>query len=107
MKSTTPVSKIKTEFSLRHATSFGGAKIFLKYLEKIKLAKALQGLSFAKANNSLFPLHRILLYLIVGWVLGCQRLFHFRKLQYDPLIRRFLGLSQASVGTFFGFWMRT
>jgi len=91
VKSTTPVSKIKTEFSLRHATSFGGAKIFLEYLEKIKLAKALQGLSFAKANNSLFPLYRILLYLIVGWVLGCQRLFHFRKLQYDPLIRRFLG----------------
>ena len=41
MKSTTPVSQIKTEFSLKQATSFGGAKIFLEYLEKIRLAKAL------------------------------------------------------------------
>ncbi|HEX7027253.1 MAG TPA: IS1380 family transposase [Gammaproteobacteria bacterium] len=91
MKCTTPVSQIKTEFSLKQATSFGGAKIFLEYLEKIRLAKALQGLSFAKACNCLFPLHRILLYLIVGWVLGCQRIFHFRKLQHDPLLSRFLG----------------
>ncbi|MCK9905685.1 transposase, partial [Frankia sp. Cpl3] len=42
-------------------------------------------------GNSLFPLFRILLYLIVGWILGCERLFHFRKLQNDALIRRFLG----------------
>jgi hypothetical protein len=27
----------------------------------------------------------------VGWMLGCQRLFHFRKLQNDSLIRRLLG----------------
>jgi hypothetical protein len=33
VKSTTPISKIKTEFSLQNATSFGGIKIFLEYLE--------------------------------------------------------------------------
>ncbi|MED0670997.1 hypothetical protein [Aneurinibacillus aneurinilyticus] len=43
MKSTTPVSKIKTEFSLQNATSFGGIKVFLAYLEKIKLAEAMHG----------------------------------------------------------------
>lgn len=91
MKSTTPISKIKTEFSLQNTTSFGGSKIFLEYLEKIKLEKALQHLSSIKAGNSLYPVYRILLYLIIGWTLGCERLFHFRKLQYDPLIRRFLG----------------
>jgi hypothetical protein len=91
VKSITPVSKIKTEFSLQNATSIGGSKIFLEYLEKIKLSQALQRLSCIKAGNSLFPVHRILLYLIIGWILGCERLFHFRKLQHDPLIRRFLG----------------
>ncbi|MEB8638355.1 IS1380 family transposase [Bacillus cereus] len=91
MKSTTFINKIKTEFTLDHATSFGGFKIFLAYLEKIKLAKAFQCLPSVKAGNALFPVYRILLYLIVGWVLGCERLFHFRKLQHDSLIRRFLG----------------
>lgn len=91
MKSTTPVSKIKTEFTLQNATSVGGSKIFLEYLEKIKLGKALQNLNCAKQGNSLFPVFRILLYLIVGWALGCERLFHFRKLQHDALIRLFLG----------------
>jgi hypothetical protein len=91
VKSTTPVSKIKTEFSLENATNFGGVKIFLEYLEKIKLSHALRGLSCMKAHNSLFPVYRILLYLIVGWMLGCERLFHFRKLQHDSLLKRFLG----------------
>jgi len=80
VKSTTPVSKIKTEFSLENATSFGGIKIFLEYLEKIKLSEALRDISCGKGRNSLFPIYRILLYLIVGWMLGCERLFHFRKL---------------------------
>nr|WP_244908325.1 hypothetical protein [Paenibacillus campinasensis] len=91
MKFTTPISKIKTEFSLQNATSFGGIKVFLAYLEKIKLAEAMRCLSGGKAHNSVFPIHRILLYLIVGWMLGCERIFHFRKLQHDALLRRFQG----------------
>lgn len=91
MKSTTTISKIKTAFSLQNATSCGGIKIFLAFLEKIKLPEAMCSLSGGKARNSLFPVYRILLYLIVGWMLGCERIFHFRKLQYDALLRHFLG----------------
>lgn len=91
MKSITSTSKIKTEFSLQNATSNGGIKIFLDYLEKIKFPQALVDLHCSKHWNAMFPVYRILLYLIVGWMLGCQRLFHFRKLQNDSLIRRLLG----------------
>jgi len=91
VKSTTPISKIKTEFSLQNATNVGGVKIFLDYLEKIKFAEALQRLPSVKAGNSIFPLYRVLLYLVIGWILGCERLFHFRKLQHDGLLKRFLG----------------
>lgn len=91
MKSTTPASKIKSEFSLQNATNFGGVKIFLVYLEKIKLAQSMCSFSGSKALNSIFPIHLILLYLIVGWMLGCERIFHFRKLQHDALVIRFLG----------------
>jgi len=91
VKSTTLVSKIKSEFSLHNATSFGGVKVFLEYLEKIKLAEVMRSLSGSKSHNSIFPIHRILLYLIIGWMLGCERIFHFRKLQNDALLNRFLG----------------
>lgn len=91
MKSITSIAKIKTEFSLQNATNFGGAKIFLSFLEKIKLVDAMRCLSGGKARNSLFPVHHILLYLIVGWMLGCERIFHFRRLQNDALLKRFLG----------------
>lgn len=91
MKSTTIMSKIKSEFSLNNATSFGGVNIFLAYLEKIKLSEAMRYLSGGKAINAVFPIQRIVLYLIIGWMLGCERIFHFRKLQQDVLLRRFLG----------------
>jgi hypothetical protein len=91
VNSNTPFHKIKTEFSLPHATTVGGSKIFLDYLEKIKLGSALQQISGTKAKNALFPVYRILLYLIVGWILGAERLFHFRKWQQDSLIKHFLG----------------
>jgi hypothetical protein len=91
VKSTTSISKIKTEFSLQNATNVGGIKIFLDFLEKIKFAEALNQLSSVKAGNSIFPLYRVLLYLIVGWIVGCERLFHFRKLQHDSLLERLLG----------------
>ncbi|MNO12398.1 Transposase DDE domain protein [compost metagenome] len=91
MKSNTTISKIKSEFSLQNATSFGGVKVFLAFLEKIKLSEAMRNLSGGKAHNAIFPLYRILLYLIVGWMLGCERIFHFRRLQHDVLLRRFLG----------------
>lgn len=51
----------------------------------------LQTLTGGKAHNALFPVHRILLYLIVGWILGCECLFHFRRWQKDSLLQRFLG----------------
>ena len=67
------------------------SKSFWNTSKKSSLPRLYQGLSCVKANNSLFPVYRILLYLIVGWMLGCERLFHFRKLQHDSLLKRFLG----------------
>ena len=51
----------------------------------------MHNLSGNKARNAIFPIYRILLYLIIGWMLGCERIFHFRKLQHDALLNRFLG----------------
>lgn len=51
----------------------------------------MRNLSGGKARNSVFPVYRILLYFVLGWMLGCERIFHFRKLQHDALLKRFLG----------------
>lgn len=91
MNSNTSFNKIKTIFSLKNSTTFGGSKIFLSYLETIKLSEALQNLNCMKSANSLFPFHKIVLYLMIGWTLGCERIFHFRRLRHDSLIKRFLG----------------
>lgn len=84
MKVNTSITKIKSEFSLHNATSNGGIKIFMDYLEKIEFPQALQDLKCNKHWNAIFPVHGILLYLILAWTLDCKRLFHFRN-------RRLLG----------------
>lgn len=54
MKPTTAISKIKSEFSLQSATNFGSVKIFVAFLEKIKLTNAMRSLYVGKGRNSLF-----------------------------------------------------
>ncbi|AQS57323.1 MAG: IS1380 family transposase [Novibacillus thermophilus] len=82
---------MKTEFTLKNATSHAGSKPLLAYLEKIKLEDAFRQIGCGKGRNTLFPFFKILMYLLVGWLLGCERIFHFRSLRDDSLVRRFLG----------------
>jgi hypothetical protein len=76
---------------MRNATNFAGSKVLLAFLEKIRLSQSLKTLGFAKATNAVFPTHRILQYLIIGWLLGCERVFHFKSLQADALVSHALG----------------
>jgi hypothetical protein len=85
------ITNLKTEFSMRNATNFAGSKVVLAFLETIGLSQAFQTLGLSKAANALFPTHLILQYLVIGWLLGCERLFHFKSLQQDALIRHALG----------------
>lgn len=82
---------MKTEFTLKNATSFAGSKSLLTYLEKIKLKSALQQIHCGKRNNAIFSFSKIVLYLMIGWILGCERIFHFLSLKDDSLVLRFLG----------------
>ena len=89
MKSTTPISKIKNEFSLKMQPASADSKSSWHTLKKSSLPMLYRCLPGGKPATPLFPVYRILLYLIVGWMLGCERLFHFRKLQHDSLIKPF------------------
>jgi hypothetical protein len=76
---------------MRNTTNFAGSKVILGFLETMRFNQALRTLGLAKAENAIFPTHRILQYLIIGWLLGCERLFHFRSLQGDALVAHALG----------------
>src|SRR5690606_41034759 len=76
---------MKTEFTLKNATSHAGSKPLLAYLEKIKLEDTFRQIGCGKGRNTLFPFFKILMYLLVGWLLGCERIFHFRSLRDDSL----------------------
>ena len=91
MKCTTSIAKLKSEFTLKQATSHAGSKPLLAYLEKIQLERVFQRISLTKGGNSLFSFAKILLYLLVGWLLGCERIFHFRFLQHDALVTTLSG----------------
>ncbi|WP_185602159.1 IS1380 family transposase, partial [Paenibacillus sp. 598K] len=91
MNSTTKIMSLKTEFSMRNATNFAGSKTILSFLESIRFQQALRTLGQAKAMNAIFPTHRILQYLIIGWLLGCERLFHFKSLASDALVAHAMG----------------
>lgn len=91
MKSTTNISKLKSKFTLKNATSFAGSKLILHFLEQIAFPKILKKLLRGKAPNATFPLSHVVLYLIIGWILGCRRIFQFRTLQEDSLIQQFMG----------------
>ncbi|WP_225999301.1 hypothetical protein [Paenibacillus sp. BJ-4] len=91
MKSIKSTAKIKCEFSLQNGTPLAGSKVWLDFPERIQLRQSFSNLSCVKATHSLFSLQQVLLYLIAGWMVGCQRLFHFRTIQQDPLLQRFLG----------------
>lgn len=91
MKFTTKITSLKTEFSMRNATNFAGGKALLAFLETIRFNQALRTLGLAKSANAIFPTHRILQYLIIGWLFGCERLFHFKSMEGDALIALALG----------------
>ena len=91
VKSTTNISKMKSEFTLKNATSFAGSKLILHFLEQIAFPKILKRLLKGKAPNATFPLSYVVLYLIIGWILGFRRIFQFRTLQEDSLIQQFMG----------------
>ena len=93
MKFTTNLSNIKANFNLKNATNHAGLLPFLQFLKKVELESTFRCFDSIKKGNSRFPFRKIIVYLIIGWVASCSRLFHFRSLQKDALIQQFMGCS--------------
>lgn len=87
----TSVSKIKYAFRLKKSTNFSGLLPILQFLERMKIEQTFRDFDCLKKYNAKYPLSKIFIYLVIGWLSNCSRLSHFRTLQDDPLILAFMG----------------
>lgn len=91
MKFTTNLSNIKANFHLKNATNIAGLLPFLQFLKQMDIENSFRCFDIIKKSNAKFPFRKIIVYLIIGWVASCTRLFHFRSLQEDGLAQQFMG----------------
>ncbi len=86
---------IDEEFSLKNATSYGGANLYLDYLEAIGLQSKLQAeIPIEKAEYSTYELSKVCMLLITGYTLGKDRILQFEDLEGDPLLMKKFGLDK-------------
>jgi hypothetical protein len=74
---------------------FGGANPLLDYLEAVGLRRILdECVSVRKRPDSAYSMADVLTVLVVGWMLGLERIFHFQDIERDPLLTLKLGLNK-------------
>lgn len=87
--------KIKEEFSLKNATAFGGANLLLDFIEHIKLKQIFKNnLRQEKHANAKYTVTDVSMVLSLGWILGKDRIFHFKDIEQDPLLTKRLQLEK-------------
>ena len=84
------------EFSLKNATSYGGANLYLDYLEAIGLHAQLENaIPIKKAAYSTYQFSKVCMLLIAGYTLGKDRILQLEDLEEDPLLQ-----SKFSIGNY-------
>ncbi len=86
--------KINEKFDQDNITPFGGVSIILDMLNHLSIRSRFEKMSIQKAPWATFSLARSLLVLIIGYMLGMQRILHIKILEEDPILCRLLGLSK-------------
>ena len=84
---TTRKARVKESFTLKNATSFGGANILADYAEAVGLSELLaRHLVIVKASHATFTMHESLAAFVLATVLGHSRIFHLTGVENDPLL---------------------
>ena len=90
----TSIGRVSIEPTLEHATSYGGTLPLLDYLEKIKIKRLLEASLTLKKQNGTFPLSDVSLALILGRLLGLERISHFEDIEEETMLKRFFKWSK-------------
>lgn len=86
--------KIHTRYDLRSATSFGGAQCLVDFVIESGVHRHFQAPSILKRRDAMFQTDDIAMTVILGSMLGHERIFHYESLEQDPLLAAKLGLAK-------------
>ncbi|MEI3614394.1 hypothetical protein [Pseudogracilibacillus sp. SO30301A] len=85
----TSIGRVSIEPTLEHATSYGGILPLLDYVKKIRLTDHLEDYLNVSKQGGIFPLPEAATALIIGRVLGIERIYHFEEVEQKTLLKRF------------------
>ena len=85
----TSIGRISIESSLKHATAYGGIIPLLDYGKKIGLIDLLEKHITVSKQGGTYPLPEVATALILGRILGIERIHHFEEIEEETLLKRF------------------
>src|SRR5699024_6368558 len=85
----TSIGRISIEPTLENATAYGGAIPLLDYIERIQLTDDLEEHLLVSKQGGTFPLNEVATALIIGRLLGIERISHFEEIEEETLLKRF------------------
>ena len=80
-------STIRTRYDLQSATPFGGAVSLIDFVLGTQVGRAFWGRDLRKEKNTRFDTDDIALTIILGSMLGQERIFHFEDIEQVPLLK--------------------
>src|SRR5690625_6511452 len=87
----TSIGRVTIEPNLKNATVFGGAITILDYMEKSEVTEILRKNLSVQKRGGKFPLADVATALIIGRLLGIERVYHFEGIENETLLKRFFG----------------
>src|SRR5690625_3071203 len=87
----TSIGRISIEASLENATAYGGIIPLLDYLKKIKVTDYLEEFLSIRKHGGDFRLSEVATAMIIGRLLGMERISHFEELENEILLKRYFG----------------
>lgn len=84
--------QIHTRFDLHSATAFGGSAGLIDFVLQTRIDKVFRSKELNKRKDALFQTDDVALTIILGSLLGQERIFHFEDMEHDPLLTLKLGL---------------
>lgn len=84
--------KIHTRFDLKSATGFGGSGLLIDFLVNSGIRKHFMAPPLQKRRDAVFQTDDVAMTVILGSLLGQERIFHFEDIELDPLLAAKLGL---------------
>lgn len=87
-------SHLRVEFGDERLTSYAGLELIRRYVHDGGLYERLTAWSRRRGRSGDVPLHGMVLLIVALLLVGGRRLRHVRRLDGDPIVRRFAGLER-------------